>query len=255
MAGQHHRYLWQPPAWGGLCSRRGYDGRPEQLQVLRRRYRANISSFKQWAALGQTAELPPAPAAWLWDRAQLGMLGGSSPWDLGQVAHWAPSTLPSSTGREKQPETPCCFTRSPASEPAHRNRDSTREARSAWLTRSATSRWGYSRTEPQNCCGGGKWGSKSSGSLGMKVSWLWGKADKCLPDPQSPFPPVEAKRKLKARRVVGGEQVRGSSPQLLPELGTTSHRDISFPHQGGQAVLRGLSSQHQYQLVKPQRKA
>lgn len=101
MAGQHHRCSWRPPAWGGLCSRRGYDGWPEQLQVLRRRHRANISWFKQWAALGQTAELPPAPAAWLWDRAQLGMLGGSSPWDLGRVAHWAPSTLPGSTGKRE----------------------------------------------------------------------------------------------------------------------------------------------------------
>ena len=84
------------PAWGGLCCRRGYDGWPEQLRFLRRRDQANISWVKQQAALGQMAELSAAPAAWLWDGAQPGMLGGSLPRDLGWVAPRAPSTLPGS---------------------------------------------------------------------------------------------------------------------------------------------------------------
>lgn len=61
--------------------------------------------------------------------------------------------------------------------------------------RSDTSRWGYGRTELQNCRGGGKWGSKSSGSLAMLVSWFGGKAAKCLPGPQGPFPPCRSQEK------------------------------------------------------------
>lgn len=87
------------PERGGLCSRRGYDGWPEQLQVLRRGDQANIRRFKHQAALEQMAELPPAPAAWLWDGTRPRMLGGSSPRDLGWAAPRAPSVLPNSAGK------------------------------------------------------------------------------------------------------------------------------------------------------------
>ena len=56
----------------------------------------DISWFQHRAALGQTAELAPAPAAWLREGAQPGALGGSSPRDL---APWTPSTFPSSAGK------------------------------------------------------------------------------------------------------------------------------------------------------------
>lgn len=96
--------------------------------------------------------------------------------------------------------------------------------------RSATN----SRAEPQNCHRGGKWG-KNPQDLWQCCKLVLRESSQMPSGPSASLPP------LKPRESEGEGPSVGENERIHPLVGT-SHWDVSFPHQGGRALLQGCSS-------------